>query len=92
MSESSRDQGVIQVLLELIETQHLPRAMDLKKKVDAGERLDKYDMHFLESVYADVRQVSPLVKRHPEYEKLAASVLHLYKEIMDKAIENEEKT
>jgi hypothetical protein len=92
MSESSRDQGVIQVLLELIETQHLPRAMDLKKKVDAGERLDKYDMHFLESVFADVRQVSPLVKRHPEYEKLAASVLHLYKEIMDKAIENEKKT
>jgi hypothetical protein len=32
------------------------------------------------------------VKRHPEYEKLAASVLHLYKEIMDKAIENEKKT
>ena len=92
MSESSRDQGVIQALLELIETQHLPRAMDLKKKVDAGERLDKYDMQFLESVFADVRQVGPLVKRHPEYEKLAASVLHLYKEIMDKAIENEKKT
>lgn len=92
MSESSRDQGVIQVLLELIETQHLPRAMDLKKKVDAGERLDRYDMQFLESVFADVRQVSPLVKRHPEYEKLAASVLHLYKEITEKAIENEKKT
>jgi hypothetical protein len=92
MSGSSRDQGVIQVLLELLETQHLPRAMDLKKKVDAGERLDKYDMHFLESIFADVRQVSPLVKRHPEYEKLAASVLNLYKEIMDKAIENENRT
>jgi hypothetical protein len=92
MRESSRDQGVIQVLLELIETQHLPRAMGLKKKVDAGERLDKYDMRFLESVFADVRQVSPLVKRHPEHEKLAATVLHLYKEIMDKAIENEKRT
>lgn len=92
MSESSHDQGVIQVLLELLETQHLPRALDLKKKVDAGERLNEFDTRFLENVFADVRQVSPMVKRHPEYEKLAASVLHLYKEIMDKAIENEKKT
>jgi hypothetical protein len=83
---------VIQVLLELIETQHLPRAMGLKKKVDAGERLDDYDTRFLESVLADVRTVGPMVKRHPEYEKLAASVLQLYKEIMDQAIENEKRT
>jgi hypothetical protein len=92
MSGSSRDEGVIQVLLELLETQHLPRAMDLKKKVDAGERLDDLDMHFLESVLADVRTVGPMVKRHPQYEKLAVSVLRLYKEIMDKATENEKRT
>jgi hypothetical protein len=92
MSGSSRDEGVIQVLLELLETQHLPRAMGLKKKVDAGERLDDYDTRFLESVLADVRTVGPMVKRHPEYEKLAVSVLQLYKEIMDKAMENEKKT
>lgn len=92
MSESSRDEGVIQVLLELLETQHLPRARDLKKKVDAGERLDRYDVHFLERLVADVRQASPLVKRHPEHEKLAVSVLQLYKEIIDRAAENEKRT
>lgn len=92
MSGPSHDEGVIQALLDLLETQHLPRAMDLKKKVDAGERLNDYDMRFLQSILADVRNVGPMVKRHPEYEKLAVSVLQLYKEITDKAMENEKRT
>lgn len=91
MSESSRDAGVIQVLLERFETQRLPRALDLKQKVDRGEPLDEYDIHFLEQVFADAEKIRPFRTRHPEYEELVARVIHLYKEITEKALENEKK-
>ena len=89
MSESSEDLGLITVLLERLETQRLPRALALKNKVDRGELLDDFDLGFLEEVFADTSSVRPLVARHPEYQGLVARMMNLYKEITDKALENE---
>ena len=92
MSELSKDAGVISALLQRLETQRLPKALALKDKVDRGEKLSDFDIEFLEEVFADANNVKPILNRHPEYRKLAARVIHLYKEIMDKAMENEEKS
>jgi hypothetical protein len=89
MSESSQDLGLITVLLERLETQQLPRALALKEKVDRGEQLYDSDLTFLEEVFADARQIKPFLDRHPEYRELAARMANLYKEITDKALENE---
>jgi hypothetical protein len=79
------------MLLERLETQRLPRALELKKRVDRGERLSENDIHFMETVFSDARMVGPALGRHPEYEKLVGRVVQLYKEIMEKALENEKK-
>jgi hypothetical protein len=89
MSESSVDLGVITVLLERLETQRLPRALALKDKVDRGELLDEFDLGFLNEVFADASNLRPLVAQHPEYQELAAHMMHLYKQITDKALENQ---
>jgi hypothetical protein len=89
MSESSEDLGVITVLLERLETQRLPRALALKDKVDRGELLDEFDLGFLNEVFADASNLRPLAARHPEYQELAARMMHLYKQITDKALENQ---
>ena len=89
MSESSQDLGLITVLLQRLETQRLPRALSLKDKVDRGEVLDDFDIGFLEEVFADTSNVRPLVAQHPEYQDLVARMMNLYKEITDKALENE---
>ena len=91
MTDTSRDPGVIQALVERLNSQRLPRALELKKKVDAGEVLGEYDLSFLESVFHDAETIKPLVGRNPEYQQLVARAIHLYKEILDKAMENEKK-
>jgi phosphotransferase system IIA component len=91
MTDTSHDPGVIHTLVERLNTQRLPRALDLKKKVDAGEKLSEFDLHFLEEVFHDADKIRPLVNRHPEYQQLVARIVKLYKEILDKATENENK-
>lgn len=88
---SKHDPGRIQVLVERLNTQRLPQALDLKDKVDAGATLSDYDLRFLEDVFADAQKLRPLIERHPEYQELVARVIHLYKDILDKATENENR-
>jgi hypothetical protein len=91
MKDSSSDTGVIQTLLDRLNNRRLPRAQELKKRVDAGATLTEHDVQFLEQVLKDAHSIQPLVDRHPEYQNIVAGVLQLYKEIMDKALENERK-
>jgi hypothetical protein len=89
MGESGKDLGVIAAVLERMKTQRLPRALELKKKVNRGELLDDSDIEFLEQVVADSGQVRTYVEKHPEFKALAANMMNLYQEITKKALENE---
>ena len=89
MNELPQDAALIAVLVERFEKQRLPRAQSLKQKVDRGELLDEFDIAFLEEVFSDATKIKPIVDRHPEYEELVARAVHLYREITDKALENE---
>ena len=89
MSDASHDAGVLYTLVDRFNSQRLPRALDLKEKVDAGETLSDLDLQFLEEVFTDANKMRPLAERHPEYHELIARAIHLYKEILDKAMENQ---
>ena len=92
MSDSStKEAGTIQVLLQRLNDLRLPRALDLKKKVDRGEKLDSYDIEFLEMVLADATQAQGLIEKHPELKSLVGKVFGLYSEITTKGLENEQK-
>ena len=88
---STKDAGTIQVLLQRLNDFRLPRALDLKKKVDRGEKLDSYDIDFLETVLADATQAQELVAKHPEFKTLGNMLVTLYGEITTKGLENEQK-
>jgi len=90
MTESSKDTGVTQALIERFETQRLPRALALKAQVDRGELLSDIDLAFLKQVFDDAQSIKPLVERQPEWQSLMARAIALYKEITDKALANEE--
>ncbi len=88
MTESDKDAGIIEVLLERFEKQRLPRTLALKEKVDKGEALDDWETAHLEELLEDARQVKTLIDKHPDYQELYTRAVHLYKEITDKALEN----
>lgn len=81
--------ALVQVLLERLEKQRLPRLLALKKKVEEGSSLDDLELDFLENSIIDARKILPIIDRHPEYQPLAAQVVELYKDISDKALQIE---
>ena len=61
MAESWHTDGVVVALMQRFQTQRLPRAIELKKKVDKGEMLNDYDLQYLQRV--ERRQQA--TRRHP---------------------------
>ena len=89
MSDTKYDEGVIMALLERFNKQRLPKAIELKDRVDAGATLSNLDIRFLQDVMADAQKLAPLLERHPEYQDLVSRAAQLYRQITEKALENE---
>jgi len=89
MAKKPEDTGVVLALVERFEKQRLPRARELKERVDRGELLNDLDMAFLNQVFEDAQHVKRVVQKHPEWAALAASAIALYRDITARALENE---
>ena len=89
MAEISHDVGVLTALMERLEKHRIPRALDIKEKVDRGERLDEPDQEFMDKVIDDAQDALEMIVDHPEYQELYARVAGLYEDITSKALENE---
>ena len=55
MKDPNKEAGVVQVLVDRMEKQRLPRALELKERVDQGGLLSDSDIAFLEEPYEPVR-------------------------------------
>lgn len=91
MADSQLEAGVIEALMDRLTEQTLPRALDIKRRVEAGETLLDSDMLFLENVLAGLRRDGPYVQHHPDWEPLYSRLIDLYDQITRKALENEQR-
>ena len=89
MTQELDDAGTIAVLMQRFEKFRLPMALGIQEQVNKGQALTQLDIDFLTEVFTDATKVQPLLDRHPEYKELVVKMISLYKEIIDKAVENE---
>ena len=89
MSDPSDDTGTIQALLDRLVKFRLPRALELRERVEGGGRLEDADVAFLKNALADAQSASPIMARQPELHAVSAQIVQLYDEIVRKALENE---
>jgi hypothetical protein len=92
VNESADERGVIYALIDRFEKQRLPRLLEIKKRVDKGEVFSESDIQFMYEVTRDAQRSKRLIDRHPEWHKFCAEVIHLYEEVVEKALENEKKS
>jgi hypothetical protein len=89
MAEVSKETGTIAVLAKRMVEERLPKALELKERIDKGGLLNDLDLAFLEQVVKDAAAIKPLIDKDQRLKDVAASMLSLYKEISGKALENE---
>jgi hypothetical protein len=89
MAEVSKETGTIAVLAKRMVEERLPKALELKERIDKGGLLNDLDLAFLEQVVKDAAAIRPLIDKDQRLKDVAASMLGLYKDISNKALENE---
>ncbi len=92
MTDNSEDTGVILALMERFNKQRLPRALEIKKRIDEGGTLSETDIAFLDEVFESANNVMPLLDKHPDLQPIASRAVSLFKEITEKALENEKQS
>ena len=89
MDQPTTEIGIIQVLLRRLETQRLPRARYLERKVASGDVLNDFDLAFLEAALGDACELIHMLGHHPEYRHLVHQLLDFYRDIVSRAEEND---
>jgi hypothetical protein len=89
MVDHKQQEGMMVALMQRFKSQRLPRIMEIKEHVDQGYRLSEYDRLFLDEAMHDAQRNIRHVEEIPECQHLFIQLAHLYKQIMDKAYDNE---
>ena len=92
MTNPAEELAVIYTLIELLEKQRLPQLLEIKKKVDKGGVLSETDTQFMYQVTNDAQRSKRLIDKYPGWHKFCAEVIHLFEEVAEKALENEQKS
>ncbi len=90
MSNSLKDRGIYMAILLRFEKYTLPRTIEIKEKVEQGEKLEDYDIDFLKKVLSNIQRYKYLIDKNPEFYDIESRAIWMYTQIIDLALKNEE--
>ena len=92
MNDTNKNKVMMSVLLERMAKRRLPRLIDIREKLGENKKLDRYDIEFLEKVFRETQENQHFIENAEEQLKtICLKIMSLYKEITEKALENENK-
>lgn len=92
MHRSDIEFGVLAALIEQFEHQCLPRTIWLRERVNRGKTLHDNELDYLATIMREFNYMFLLVDQHPAYQHLLVQVVQLHKEVVSKALANEENS
>jgi hypothetical protein len=90
MADPTQDAGTVQALLDRLVKVLLPQTLEIKERIDAGQRLSDVDLGFLKRMLEEIQQGQSVIARHPELYALESRLVTLYEDVVRKAVENED--
>jgi hypothetical protein len=82
-------QGVLLIAMRRFREVHLPRAEDMRDRVDRGECLTDADLAYLRQTFGECRAVGWHAADMPDWQEICVRVVALYRSLMERAVENE---
>lgn len=83
--------GIMHALVERLAHERLPRLLNIKERVDAGETLTEDDLDFLQKSLGDAQDNAHFYKDYPQYHDIAVKVVAIYHDVVARALENEKQ-
>lgn len=90
MDQKEEDRATLTAVLKRFTRFRLPRALEIRERLNQGGTLTEMDMQFLDRVFEAAKDVMPIVERNPEYQPLAAQAVEIIHEITSLALEYEQ--
>ena len=91
MSNSGKNNSIALALVERFDSMWLPRALEIRQRMDEGEILMDFDISFLKGIVQEAINNKHYADEMPELHKIYAQAVALYHEITEKALANEKK-
>lgn len=89
MNTSEKELGIITAFVDKLKAQSIPNALELKRRIDLGERLDRTDLLHFEEQLSNAKNMMGMLNHHPEFQKLTDELTTLYHSITEQALNNE---
>ena len=89
---TDRELGIVQAVLKDFNENKLPRVLDIKRRVDNGEKINSDDINLLDDLIEMSQGSEKFVEDHPDFAELIVRAADLYHYISSKALEIEKSS
>lgn len=88
---SSRKESVIQISILDIQRRLLPRAYELRDRLQTGHKAEAYDLEFLDTFHDAIQNLHILSTDSPEHHLFIGNLVQLYSALISMALNNSEQ-